>query len=322
MWFANGRTGSLTRMKKGFMAFHFNWVESATSTPFSFNGTELTLHHWATNGNNSLVVTGLNVNMTPWEEIKWGLMWMCVSAKEPPPVRKCATTVAEKPCAHLNQSSSCSVTYRANLTHPETTESDGGQCRKKNVCVGKVWHSTLAYSFEPSVCMKAQTLQSNDSHHVNINRNSSSFVLFLPPSLEWGLGDKACARLHTARSALRRSPSSGSRCPGLRPELLTLAVQSPGERSTHLLGVKRSPGAGMTTGPGAKPHHRRAEGTPGPLPVLTIPRDHRQSRIRRLRCLTGKGQTHRRRHLGEKQRESPCEGGAQGRLCDRWIITN
>lgn len=157
--------------------------------------------------------------------------------------------------------------------------------------------------------------------HININMNSSSCVLFLPPSLEWGLGDKACARLHTARSALRRSPSSGSRCPGLRLELLTLAVQSPGERSNHLLGVKRSPGVGMTTGPGAKPRHRRVEGTLGPLPVPTMPRD-RQRRIRRLRCPTGKGQTHRRRHLGEKQRESPCEGGAQGRLCDCWIITN
>ena len=65
-------------------------------------------------------------------------MLQCVSAKEPPPVRKCATAVAEKPCAHLNQSSSCSVTCRANLTHAETTESDGGQCRRKNVCVGKV----------------------------------------------------------------------------------------------------------------------------------------------------------------------------------------
>ena len=34
MWFANGRTGSLTRMKRGFMAFHFNWVKSTTSTAF------------------------------------------------------------------------------------------------------------------------------------------------------------------------------------------------------------------------------------------------------------------------------------------------
>lgn len=103
MWFANGRTGSLTGMKKGFMAFHFNWVKSTTSTHFSFSGTELTLHHWATNDNNSSVVTGLNVNMTTWEEIKKRRTdvkaTVCTGRGKPPLVRNSATaTDAEKPC--------------------------------------------------------------------------------------------------------------------------------------------------------------------------------------------------------------------------------
>lgn len=123
----------------------------------------------------------------------------------------------------------------------------------------------------------------------------TSFVLFLPPSLERGLEDKACALLHMVQSALRCLPSCGSRCPGLRLELLTLAVQSPGEWS-NLLGVKRCSAVGTTRDPGVKPHHQRLEGMLGPLPESKKAQDH-QSHIHHLRCRTGKGQTHHHHHL-------------------------
>lgn len=127
--------------------------------------------------------------------------------------------------------------------------------------------------------------------------------MFLPPSLEWGLGDKACALLHMVQSVPRRSPSCGSRCLGPRLEQLTLAVQSPGEWS-NLLGVKRCSGVGMARGHGVKPHRQRAEGTLGPLPGPKKVQDHLQSHTHRLRCRTGKGQTHRHHHLWKKQRVS------------------
>ncbi len=105
------------------------------------------------------------------------------------------------------------------------------------------------------------------------------------------------------QSAPRRLPSCGSRCPGLRLELLTHAVQSPGEWS-NLHGVKRCSGVGMTGRPGVTPHHQRAEGTLGPLPGPKKVQDHHQNHIRRLRCRTGKRQTHHHHHLWEKQRVS------------------
>lgn len=132
-----------------------------------------------------------------------------------------------------------------------------------------------------------------------MHTNSSSFDMFLPPSLEWGPAEKACALLHMVQSAPRRLPSCGSRCPGLRLELLTLAVQSPGERS-NLLGVERCSGVGMTKCPGVKNHHQKAEGTLGPLPGPKKAQDPHRSHTHRLRCRTGKGQTHRHHHLRKR----------------------
>lgn len=149
---------------------------------------------------------------------------------------------------------------------------------------------------------------------------NSLFIMFLPPSLEWGLGDKACALQRTVQSAHQHLPSCGSRCPGHHPQLPTLAAQSPGEWSC-LLGIKRCSSVGRTRAPGVKPHHQRAEGTLGPLPGLKTRWDHRQSHTRRLRCQTGKGQTHHHHHLWRKQKESLCEGNAQWDVCDCWITT-
>lgn len=153
-------------------------------------------------------------------------------------------------------------------------------------------------------------------HIKNMHTNSSSRLIFLPPSLEWGLGDKACALLHTVQSAPRCLPSCGSRCPGLRLALLILAGQSPGEWST-LLGVKRCSGVGTTWGAGVRPRHQRAEGTLGPLPGPRKAQDHHQSRIHRLRCQTGKGRTHRHHHLWKTQRVSTWEWRSVASL---WLL--
>lgn len=51
------------------------------------------------------MVTGLNVNMTTWEEIKRGTeekaAMYCTQAKENPPVKEYGTTVQEKPQAQF-----------------------------------------------------------------------------------------------------------------------------------------------------------------------------------------------------------------------------
>lgn len=126
---------------------------------------------------------------------------------------------------------------------------------------------------------------------------------FLPPSLEQDLGDKACALLHMAQSALPHSPSDGSRCPDLHLEPLSLAAQSPGECS-NLLGVKRCSGVERTRGPGVKTHLRREEGTLGPLAGPRKVLDPHQSHIHHLRCRTGTEQSRHRHHLGQKERVS------------------
>ena len=144
--------------------------------------------------------------------------------------------------------------------------------------------------------------------------------MFLPPSLEWGLGDKACVLLRMVQNAPRRLPSCGSRCPGLRPEPPTPSAQSPGEWS-NLLGIK-SLGVGMTRGPEAKTHHQRAEGTLGPPPGPRKVWDRHRSHTHHPGGRTSRGQTHHRRHLGKTQKESRCEGDAQWHLWHCWIITN
>ncbi len=138
-------------------------------------------------------------------------------------------------------------------------------------------------------------------HVGEMHTNSSSFIISLPPSLECGLGDKACALLHTVQIAPRCLSSGGSRCPGLRLELQTLAAQSP-EGWSALLGVKRSSGVGMTRCSGVTPHHQRAEVMLGPLPGPKKAQDHHQSHIHRLRCRMGRGQTHRHHHLSRNRK--------------------
>lgn len=130
----------------------------------------------------------------------------------------------------------------------------------------------------------------------NMHTNSSSFNIFLPPSLEWGLWARACVLLHMAQSAPRRLSSWGSRCPGPHLELLTRAVQSPWERS-NLPRVERCCGVGMTKCPGVKNRHQKAEGTLGPRPGPKKAQDPRRSHTHLPRCQMGKGHTHHHHHL-------------------------
>lgn len=147
------------------------------------------------------------------------------------------------------------------------------------------------------MCMKVLTSEPINNMHVNFSLS----IMFLPPILEWGLGDEACALLRMVQSAPRRWPSCGSRCPGLRLQPPSPGAQSPGEW-WNLLGTQRCPGVGTTKGPSAaKPHRQRAEGTLGRPPGLKKASGHHQSHTHLLRCQTSKGQTHRPHHLREKQ---------------------
>lgn len=70
--------GSLTGMKKEFMVFLFNWVKSQTCFTARVHwATELEWHHTAKDDISSSVVTGLNVTMTTWSQIKTGAMCTC-----------------------------------------------------------------------------------------------------------------------------------------------------------------------------------------------------------------------------------------------------
>lgn len=122
--------------------------------------------------------------------------------------------------------------------------------------------------------------------------------MFLPPSLEQDLGDKACALLHMVQIAPRRSPSCGSRCPALQMGRLTLAIQSQRECS-DLLGGKRCFGVGMTDGPVERTHRQRVKVIPGLLAGPKKVQDPHQSRIRRLRCRMDKEVSYHLRHLQE-----------------------
>lgn len=139
-----------------------------------------------------------------------------------------------------------------------------------------------------SVSVKSNNSGPQDEHFMS--------WMFLPPSPEWGLGEKACALLHMAQNAPRRLSSCGSRCPGHCRELLTLAVQSPEERSDPP-GGERCSGVGTTKCPAVKNHRRKAEGTPGPLPGPMKAQDPHRTHTRRLGCQNDKGQTLHHRHL-------------------------
>lgn len=134
------------------------------------------------------------------------------------------------------------------------------------------------------------------SKHVSTICTHSFILYFLPPSLWSGLEGTPCALLHTVQSAPRPSPSCDSRRPVQRPERLTLAAQSPGERSSRL-GAERCSGVGSSKCPLVRNRRRRAEGTPARPPGPTRVRGPHRSRTRRPRCRRGRGRSRRHHRL-------------------------
>lgn len=123
--------------------------------------------------------------------------------------------------------------------------------------------------------------------------NTKRMYAFLPPSLEWDQGGKACVLLHTVRNVPHYPPSCDSRCPNQQLELTTLSIQSP-EGWSDQFGWKRRLIAGLTE---VTTRHQTA----GPLPGLTRAWDHHWNYKHLLRRWQEREQSHHSHHLEEKQ---------------------